>query len=1378
MPAIPLSIITHVALVLIDQFIQKEGYNWLKKMFFPKTNYKKRLVQIIYETISEFEQSHSYDNSSNKFPFYYSQILFEELNKSILFDNQSYSTEHLAQSFNNNPNILKPSENELTAFYSLFVSKINNDTKLKILYINENYKSKIFEISSALNRIEAKIDDISEKVNDLHDEFVFNANKYKSTFFEPIPDYIPRQIATSTHDEDFFTPKSTFLLYDIIVDNKNIFKTNKFILYSGAQTGKTTELRNLAFKLQNNDNFSPFLFDLNLYSSFNTFKELIGIAKHCNNALIILDAYDEIRDTNKNEFIDELTRFITEYPDTHILISSRKNFENKSNFKSFLPLYLEGLSYNDIQNYIDIKQQKNSQLFLKKAMDLEVFELLQTPFYLKEMLKYFSSHNDLPKTKSELYKILIDESFNIDEKHKQDKGFVQKLRTRGYKLLQKVAFVMTVCEKKELTEDELSETLSDEELQTIVHFSIFKRDALNTTYDFEHIAFKEFLMAELLSSMQQDDVSQLILYPDSKKLVNSLYNIVLLFLEIIQDKSDNFQSIIDVLLENNTQIIVETSPKFLTKSNRIEIFKKIYIDYKNKGLYIDYFEFRKKLMFFANYQETILFLIEQLSSESSIANYYNALVLLEYADYKNISDKEDVKKRLKDFLMLKIQVYELRNYLLLPFQNEEFANEKDIEEIGAIIKETKQPEILNDYLSLLLKLDDVDKYADWIFDIEKHIYDYRSDDGVSHSIHRDDLYDIYDKFRNTENIGKALEYLASERGSFGMKEEKVIHIKRKLLLKLEIRFLKTDNKRIVEYVLKAFEHEEFTLFKLGKIELETAKFYQDFFQQTELTESIVSNEFIELESPSSNNQINDNRELLIPILITENLFDNKMKSFDKNDVRGYHLMKRYLPIDEQLRIKLSEEVEQYFTFQRLKPINGDEVNQEDFDLVLDYQRFKEKIEFHIENKCEDIYENRSIQIRQKENIIENGVYSFFYECKEGEIINLELVKKRVEDFNYYEKFAIMHISQYLDFNSGESSIKTNKEQKDFIKRTVLNLIDKDGINLKNNIAHIVGLIIYYGIDLSEEHITNLLPFSYHHIASTFNSNNKIKDTINKFTYDYDFAFLDVLISKSSPELIQKGIVDIVASSKQYPYELFLCFASYIAKNKAAELYQYIPVMLFEKLEPDKYKELHQINMLVKIARIDNSYSLIKKDFDKLSNEAKLYYFKHLKGENKPENFCELLDKLYEGVEDNNDKTECLGILLANSCENALERFVLYLKNSSYIKEEYFFGLTYNSEEHLDLLLEALELVLVKTYNSFDKRLIELVLSSIEKIAITSLEDYQKVKSVLDNIVKKHNNYFFLNRRILTFEEKLYENNKSNPTIISALSLYEHLEKQD
>jgi len=177
MEPISITIITYVSLKFVDQFIKEEGYGRLKKFFFPTKKYKNRLIEIIYETVEEFEKINRVESASHKFPFYHSQILFDELNKSILFNNLQTNYDSVIELLNTNPNILTPGISELEVFYGIFINKINNDNKLKKLFIEENYKAKIFDLGEKINRIEEKLDIISSNVQTLHSETTFQPNQ-------------------------------------------------------------------------------------------------------------------------------------------------------------------------------------------------------------------------------------------------------------------------------------------------------------------------------------------------------------------------------------------------------------------------------------------------------------------------------------------------------------------------------------------------------------------------------------------------------------------------------------------------------------------------------------------------------------------------------------------------------------------------------------------------------------------------------------------------------------------------------------------------------------------------------------------------------------------------------------------------------------------------------------------------------------------------------------------------------------------------------------------------------------------------------------------------------------------------------------------------
>ncbi|GGG05121.1 NTPase [Dokdonia pacifica] len=190
MEPVSITIITYVSLKFVDQFIKEQGYGRLKKLFFPTKKYQNRLVKVIYETVEEYEKKNTADIASDKFSFYHSQILFDELNKYILFNNSQIDYGSVIELLKTNSNILIPSTSELEAFYGIFTEKMSYDSKLKKLFIEENYKGKIFDLGESINRIERKLDTIGSTVQTLHSE----------TTFQPDQDWFKEQCKSSIDD--------------------------------------------------------------------------------------------------------------------------------------------------------------------------------------------------------------------------------------------------------------------------------------------------------------------------------------------------------------------------------------------------------------------------------------------------------------------------------------------------------------------------------------------------------------------------------------------------------------------------------------------------------------------------------------------------------------------------------------------------------------------------------------------------------------------------------------------------------------------------------------------------------------------------------------------------------------------------------------------------------------------------------------------------------------------------------------------------------------------------------------------------------------------------------------------------------------------------
>lgn len=165
-----------LSIATIGKFLAKPIFDFViqrvfeKNVFdkvFPKDTFKIELIKTIYSTIDKFEKAFPYDKKGNQFPFYHSQLLFEYLSMYVLFNEQIFTSESIEQELKKNPNIIKPSIEEIEKFYDLFQENAHKNESLKTLFVEENYKQRIFDIYENLAKIENKLDEIITKTNEI-----------------------------------------------------------------------------------------------------------------------------------------------------------------------------------------------------------------------------------------------------------------------------------------------------------------------------------------------------------------------------------------------------------------------------------------------------------------------------------------------------------------------------------------------------------------------------------------------------------------------------------------------------------------------------------------------------------------------------------------------------------------------------------------------------------------------------------------------------------------------------------------------------------------------------------------------------------------------------------------------------------------------------------------------------------------------------------------------------------------------------------------------------------------------------------------------------------------------------------------------------------
>jgi len=213
--------------VLIAQGIAGYALNkGLTNLFENREDFEDRLSKIINQTIEEYEKNDTISDKGGKFGFYKSKILVEELLKFRFFKDYTLNEEYLHQILNKHPNIIPPTNNQLTRFLEIFNKKIQNDKQLRQLEINENYKEEIFQLSS-------KFDEFSN----------FIQNKFKET-----EDYLEqeykRQINKCQQNIESFKPRTALEWLEDLED-----ELNKAQYVSDSLRGNLSYIKGLCLEL-------------------------------------------------------------------------------------------------------------------------------------------------------------------------------------------------------------------------------------------------------------------------------------------------------------------------------------------------------------------------------------------------------------------------------------------------------------------------------------------------------------------------------------------------------------------------------------------------------------------------------------------------------------------------------------------------------------------------------------------------------------------------------------------------------------------------------------------------------------------------------------------------------------------------------------------------------------------------------------------------------------------------------------------------------------------------------------------------------------------------------------------------------------------------
>ena len=584
--------------------------------------------------------------------------------------------------------------------------------------------------------------------------------------YPEIENYIPRKVrnynswnilAMTDHEKYTSAPLLSFI-------EKGM---KSIILYSDAQMGKSTEANYLAYKLGGLEQINPYIFPLNKYSTKLTLEEKIGISKIFSNyrlGVLILDGLDEIADEHRHEAIKEICSIKENHPELYIIVTCRENFECSNKIEGFAKLYLNSLSWDDVKSFAKQNMENSEvQKFIAEIKSKEYYEFIDSPFLLIETIDYFKEKSSLPANKATIYDRCIDKSIKA-YKEKSAKGDARAI-SKMKPILKCIAFCMVLSQKQEITLDELCDQLKiDEQLaKQLPYISLIhaKEDNGDMKISFVHNSFKEHLAAKTLSDKSIDEIKNIICYNNTELIKPIMYNTLVSLLGVISNNQQQDHELINWLSCDLTRnkILIEFGGEMANKEQKTTIFKSVYTEYKEKGLWCDWsnkLHSDKMLMRFCNTKESIDFLFSELESEPTLnINKINALRLLRYA---NFSLYQGEKGNKIDYLLSICSEEDLNSehgeYLVYVFKNRYIFEGDLISRVFEKAKNSTNIRVRNHLCRMITKSELCDEYIEWIFE------DYFKNGSYTTliNIENNELKDYFRGLKEPKNIIRSINY--------------------------------------------------------------------------------------------------------------------------------------------------------------------------------------------------------------------------------------------------------------------------------------------------------------------------------------------------------------------------------------------------------------------------------------------------------------------------------------------------------------------------------------------------------------------------------------------------------------------------------------------
>lgn len=1158
-------------------------------------------------------------------------------------------------------NIIQKIINKLGQFKAYQV-QINEEMLIKLTGLVESAIS-IEDISKKQASLEKEIGEIKSLI----------ANKGLDSALQPqqfpkVEGYIEHYVISEKDKNNFvryILKQKPQTLYEKVCAAKD--GENKFLLVDKGQSGKTTELQELGYKLSQSNKYFPLL--MKAYDKPNLSKDdlPVGDIYEGKNIVLLIDAADEFSQKERGCFFNFIKDYANEHLHTIIVVSCRNNYEETENLKCFQSLVFEDLSTDQWKNMIRVLAKDNADTLINLIIEKGLQEYMATPFEVSVITNHYLSEGDLLTTRAGIYRQFIYSKLEQDDKKLRTDG--KQLKYDALPYLERIATVMqSYGNDFTLTYRELLNCVDNKE-NTL---KLIQRSNLiipigQDKYKFSENAYREYLAAEYVSKQDFNSILSFIKYDSAGSIRQHWANVTIILLSILNNENvETFNQLLDWLIRYEPEFVLFMERNTVEKKTREAVFRNLLAHYRKQHRIIApaNHQTSKKIIEFAQSTETMEFLLTEVLKNKDTDDIYleNLYSFIEYADFTDLTlcGKQKlvdnftnvvfhlISKHLEDN---KEKTFTLYFPLNNPYYHEDDTYTKRLLDT---VGESHNRYAVDAALTMICFTDSRDEYADYIINHEADIHDYQDERGITVSVLRFIVDKALEGVKEKDNIIKVLNHICKRdfllRNSY--RDDDTLNIVKNLLKNAkDSRFI--NDKEACQSLLEVYGN--FMGSSVFNKQKDLNLTFEDFFKNCTFNDQFFIEAVDKFKQILENGNIDEYLKTIsiIGLFLTKERYDSLIETLDPANNIDYEVAGRIYNLhDSNLDDYIGKKMDEKFGRHPVV-VSWDSKKKESINQLLNYDKFRDVV-----IKTINKYPQKRKDLKRHSVIPDDNtdlyVSSFFYETSD-EPFDLDKIKAAIDDKEYYYHFLLYIYHRDRGDKEFENSLN------DSIRKEIVNAAEQE-IILDAPTDASLYMFVNDKLGLHYEDVEKLLRLSNYTWGekSLF---NRIADIANK---EGKQSNLLNYLCKHLREY--KGNADLYAT-----------WACYIIRNDKKNFY---PV-IFDWMLNDE-KQWRHIQIIEAYWSMNDGKKFIRYNFSRFSENDKVSLLHIIESSKDKEEADWISGQLtdYANYEDYNKKA-VLQFLLYRGDLNVL-RFVVDHFEPKYLESDYSYN--YNQDAATDDIL--------------------------------------------------------------------------------------------